>query len=310
MILTITLDPILESIYHVDNLQFGEKTKAEKMMYNISGDGLNTSRILKNHNLDVFAMGFLGGLKGQYVFNKLKDFKIYNDFTFIRDETKGDLIILKDDELLSMISQDSPRITREELGSFYQLYNAVSEKSELICGLGQLPIGVPKEIYYDLIQIGKRNNKKFILDAKGLELIYGIEGQPFMVKVNKEDLEEISKVQLNFENEIIKVGHSLIESGIELVVIDLDEKGSIVLTKNKGYRLELSQMNLSNINDDKGYIVSGYAFGIERKYDLDTIMKLGQAMRIAYAIGEDIDVIYMSDIKKIMSMIEIRTIYY
>lgn len=310
MILTITPNPVFETIYYLDNQRDGIRTKATKVIYNISGDGINTSRILKDHNLDVFAMGFLGGLKGQYIFNALKELKIYNDFTFIRDETKGRVIIHKEQEIISIIEEETPKITREELSNFYRLYGSICEKSKLVCGLGDMPLGIPKEIYFDLIQVAKKNNKRFALDTKGSELIYGIEAEPFMVKVDKEDLEEIGRIRLDSENEIINIGHSLIEKGIEVVIIDLVEKGTIVLTKDRGYRVELSNVNLDNINIDKGYLVSGYILGMEKQYDLDTVMKLGQAMRIAYGIGESLNRIYMSDIKQIMSKIEISEISY
>lgn len=310
MILTITPDPIFETEYYVANLRPKIKAKAEKVVYNIRGQGLNSSRILKNHNVDVFAMGFLGGLRGQYIFNKLRELEIYNDFTLIKDETRGEIVLFQDGDILSIISEESPRITREELGQFYELYNKILLDSNLIYASGSLPIGLPQETYFDLVQMANRKGKRVILDVRDRELVYGIEGRPFMVKLNKEDLEDISKLKLNFENEIIKVGHSIIENGIKIVAIDLNEKGTIVLTKDRGYRLELSNRDMGPLNEDKGYMVSGYAFGIEKQYDLDTTMKLGLGMRIAYGLDEDIDRIDMSDIKRIMSRIEISPIYY
>src|SRR5699024_6579217 len=113
-------------------------------------------------------------------------------------------------------------------------------------------IGLPQETYFDLVQMANRKGKRVILDVRDRELVYGIEGRPFMVKLNKEDLENISKLKLNFENEIIKVGHSIIENGIKIVAIDLNEKGTIVLTKDRGYRLELSNRDIGPLNEDKG----------------------------------------------------------
>ena len=310
MILTICFDPILESRYYVDDLLPRVETYAKKKSYNIGGKGIINGQILNSLNIDVFATGFLGGLKGQYIFNTLKEEDIYNEFVFIKDESKSSIVILQNDQLLTRITSESPRITREEIGSFYQLYGKLVDRFNIVCGLGNLPMGLPDDIYFDLINIANRNHKKFILEAKGKELKYGLRANPFMVKLKKEDLEYLSNLKLDFENEIIKVGYSIIEKGIELVAIDLNEKGSMILTKDKGYRVELDNNNINNLGDDHGYMVAGFAFGLYKNYDLETIMRLGQASRLVYGVEKDKASIDMSDIKRHMSKIEIYQINY
>lgn len=309
MILTICFNPILESRYYVDRLIPKSESLANKKTYNITGRGFNTGRILNNLNLDIFATGFLGGLQGEYILNKLNEINIYNEFINIKDESKSNIIIYQDDAFITSISEESPRVTREEVGSFYELYSRIVDRFNIICGLGNLPIGLPDDIYFDLINIANRNNKMFILEAKGEELKYGLEANPFMVKLDIEDLEYLSNLKLNFENEIIKIGYSIIEKGIELVCIDLDEKGSIVLTLDRGYRLDFDS-SIDNLCKDEGYMIAGFTFGLYKKYDIETTMRLGQACRLAYAIGDDLDLIDMSDIKKFMAKIHIYKINY
>lgn len=310
LILTTMLEPILEQQYYVKKLYPKSETKAEKVRYNINGKSINIARILNRFNTSVFATGFLGGLKGTYIFNELKRLKIFNDFIHIKDETEGKLFLIEDDKILSIIGEDGPRITREDLGSFYELFSKIVDNFPLVCGAGEIPSGVPEDVYYDLIKISKSRGKKFILDAKGQELINGIEASPFMVNLSIEDLQDISKLELNFENEIIKIGKGVLDTGIELVVIDLDENGTIVLDKDRGYRLEVHEMNLNNLKEDKGYLVAGYIFGIDKRYDFETTIKLGQSFRLAYGQIDDIDTIDMTDIKKVMSHIHISPIHY
>lgn len=172
-----------------------------------------------------------------------------------------------------------------------------------------MPIGLPDDIYFDLISAANNKDKIFILEAKGEYLKYGIKANPFMVKLVKEDLEEISNLILDYETEIIKIGHSIVEQGVEVVAIDLAEKGSLILTKDKGYRLEIDN-SIADIGEDKGYMIAGFAFGIYKNYDVETILRLAQASRLVYAIEDDMDRIDMSDIKSFMSKIDIYPINY
>lgn len=310
MILTINLNPVLEKIYFMDKLLPSVETEAEKVIKKSGGAGINTSRILNNLNLDVVPIGFLGGLTGKYIYNDLSDQGINSNFTEMKDETKSSISIVENSKFLFKIRESKPRITREELGNLYELYKTTISNYNIICGIGSIPIGAPEEIYFDLISLSNTMNKNFLLDTSGKSLKYGIEAMPYMVKLNLSELEDLTNLELNFENEMIKAANYILDKDIKLVVIDLDEKGSIVLNKERGYRLEVNNIASQSLNIDQGYMIAGYAFGMEKDYDLEMTMKLGQAFRIAYGLAEDIDDIDMSDIKKIMGNITIMPIYY
>lgn len=310
MILTIDLNPILEKTYYMEKLLPKVETEAEKTIYRSGGPGINTIQALNKFNLDVYSIGFLGGLSGNYIINNLRDEGINCNFIQIKDESKTTISLVENNMFLSKITEASPRITREELGSFYELYKSTISNCHIICGLGSLPAGTPEEIYFDLITLSNSINKKFLLDAKGVELRYGLEAKPFMVMLNLHELENLTGLELSFENEIIKAAKYILDKDIELVVIDLNEKGSIVLNKDRGYRLELNSIPDKSLNVDSGYMLAGYAFGIHKDYDMEVTMKLGQSFRIAYGLADNINDLDMSDIKRIMSNITIMPIYY
>lgn len=310
MILTIDLNPVLGKTYYMEKLLPKVETEAEKAIYKSGGPGINCAQALNKFNLDAYSIGFLGGLSGKYIINNLRDQGIKCNFIQIKDETKTSISLVENNMFLSKITEPSPRVTREELGSFYELYKHTISDCYIVCGLGSLPTGTPEEIYFDLITLSNSMNKTFLLEATGPELKYGIEAKPYMVKLNLHELENLTHLKLNFENEIIKAANYILEKGIELVVIDLNEKGSIVLNEDRGYRLELNNLSNKSLNTDSGYMLAGYALGIDKDYDMEVTMKLGQAFRVANGLAENINDIDMSDIKRIMGNITIMPIYY
>lgn len=310
MILTIDLNPVLEKTYYMEKLLPKVETEAEKAIYKSGGPGINCAQALNKFNLDAYSIGFLGGLSGKYIINNLRNQGINCNFIQIKDGTKTSISLVENNMFLSKITEPSPRVTREELGSFYELYKNTISDCDIVCGLGSLPTGTPEEIYFDLISLSNSMNKAFLLETTGLELKYGIEAKPYMVKLNLHELENLTHLKLNFENEIIKAANYILEKGIELVVIDLNEKGSIVLNKDRGYRLELNNLPDKLLNTDSGYMLAGYALGVDKDYDMEVTMKLGQAFRVAYGLAENINDIDMSDIKRIMGNITIMPIYY
>lgn len=309
MILSVGFDSFLEKRYYLDEYHASGDNQVVRQEYDLGGKSINVGRILKDLNLDVFITGFLGGLNGSFVFNGLKDFDIYNDFVQIKDETPSSISVYKDERFMFKLKECNPRITREEVESFYKLYEDIVYKYKFICALGEVPQGMAEDIYFNLVKIAKKNGRKLILDTKGKALELGLEAVPYMAKLRLEDLEDIIKLKINFEGEIVRIGQAYIEKGVEILVIDLYEKGSIVLTKDFAYRLELIN-NLYKLDEDGGFFISGFVFGLIRKYDIETTMRLGQAMRIAYCTGKNINTIDMTDVKKVMGDIEIRKINY
>lgn len=310
MILNIDLNPILNRNYILDKIHLGKDNDAKSFSYSLGGKAFAASVLLDTFSESSFITGFLGGINGEYFHKRLSELKMAHEFVPIKEETRT-ITRLKDEGSLTTIAEEGPRITREEVVSFYELYSKLIEKSNIICGLDSiLPLGIPKDIYFDLITLANRKVKKFILNAGGDELSYGIDATPYMVILNQRELEDFIKVSLHFENEIIKAGRYILDRGVEFVVIDLKNRGSLVLGQERGFRVEIPYLGSEITNVDYIGMSPGFALGINRNYDIEMTIRLGQAFNIASKLEADIMKVEASDIKRIMSQIEIYPINY
>lgn len=310
MILTLDLNPRMDRRYALDKIHIGKDTKAKSLIYSPGGNGMVATNLLHTFNERSFMTGFLGGVSGESFHKKLTEMSIMHEFVSIKEETATNIQIVDENKNYTTISEDGPRITREEVVSFYELYSSLIENANIICGLGELfPLGTPKDIFFNLILMANKKNKKFILDISGEELSHGLDASPYMVIMRQSELEDITKLSLTFENEIIKAGRYILDKGIEFVIIDLKSKGSIVLGQEKGYRIEVPYYDRINGKNNK-VMSSGFALGIHRNYDIEMTLKLGQAFDIAANSISDIMEVEMSDIKRIMSEIEVYPINY
>lgn len=304
MILSIELDPILETHYYLDSLLPRIKNKAGKTNNVLGGRGISLARILNNLASQVSLAGFLGGYSGDYILDEIKRENIDFEFIRLKDESRRDAVLLKDEKVITSICGVSPRVTREDLNKFFETYTRILENHSIICGLGDLPEGLDEDIYYNLITMANNRGKRFILDIRGKGLFFGLDGVPFMVKMNKSELEHLTNIEINNWEEVVSLARGIIESGIEIALVDLYEDGSVVLTRDKAYRLESTYYKDVSLGEDKGYTVAGYGFAMDKGYDFETTMKLAQSFRIAYSLG-DLYKVDMGDIKSIMSNIEI-----
>lgn len=307
MILSIDLNPTLKRKYFLDQIDFNNINIPNNLIYGPGGEGIELAYLLNGINEDVLVSGFLGGLNGNMIHEILSNESISNEFLSIKDETSDQILISTNNNDL-IIGSKGPRITRDELEGFLELYYRLLNKSSLVCCVGNLPLNVPKEIFYTLVAAGNKLNKKTLLAVKEEELKFGIDASPYLVLLDKTQLENLTRLKLDYEYEIIKAGLYILQKGCKIVVISLGNKGSIILTEENVYRVDVPEGEI-NCTTNFGYMLGGFAMAIERNYDFDMMLRIGHScgMINCFKHSDNID---MSDIKRIMGEIEINKFNY
>ena len=295
LILTIDLNPTIYGEYLVDEIPSEGSIEGKSLFYGPGGCGIKIARLLRGSN-------------GEFYHKKLVESGISHRVITIKDDTRTCVRIKEENENKITIWGSKPRVTREEMVQFYELYSEMIYDYNIIIGSGTLPQGIDSDLYFNLINLANRKEKIFILDGlvEGLEKI--IDASPQIVVIGKKELENLVKLELNFENEIIKAGRFILDKGVKVLIINLYEKGIIVLEESIGYRLDLPEIEMDLKEEDNIGLISGLALGISRKYDFEMTLKLSQAFSLAYSMEEDISRLDMSDIKRLMGEIDIYPI--
>lgn len=306
MILTITLNPSVDRRYTIDSFEKGQIFRTDDFQYTPGGKGINVTKVIKAFNQPVNATGFLGGRSGEYIKDQLDEMDINHDFISINGETRSCLAILSDDGSQTEILESGPSVSSQKVSHFYESYKEILKSTEVICASGSLPKGLPVDTYRDLIIMAKEEGKRFILDTSGEALKLGIEAGPFLVKPNKEELENLMGCKIDSEEEINKAVGYIMENGVEIVVVSLGESGSRVYYNGYCYKVSVPDVNVVNPVGSGDSMVAGLAVSLVRDYDIETMLKIGAACGTANAMEAETGKVDMHNMKKIMSEIEIE----
>lgn len=302
MIITIDFNPILKRIYTFNRISDGTTNIPLKTEYGAGGQGIEMTYLLNALNEEVKVVGCIGGINGTYIQYSLTQYKIPNSFIPIKDDTPEG-IILRDQEREILIKSREQRITREEVEHFYELFNKIVLQADIICFIGKIPQSMPTEIIYDFINIAKKYNVKVLIRLKGEELRYTLDTKPCLLLIDKEDLEDLTNLKLNTPGQLVDASRYIMDRGIEQLVINLDRKGSILITQDNYYRISIKD-DKKSFKTNPAYMLAGYALSISRNYDIEMMAKLGQACGIGNSYV-DHDILDMGDIKYVMNEIEV-----
>jgi len=306
--ITVTLNPSIDRRYNIKSFERGKVFRANDFQYTPGGKGLNVAKVIKTLNEPVIATGFLGGRSGSYIEEKLDEMNIRHKFISIDGETRSCLAIISDDGSQTEILESGPLISQTDMQRFYKLYEELIRQDEIICISGSMPKDVDIETYKNLIEKANKEGKKILLDTSGEALKKGMEARPYLIKPNKEELENLIGNAISTEEGIIKAVSPMIKEGINIVAVSLGREGCLVFNDNYMYRVRTPKVKAVNPVGSGDAMIAGFAVSLKRNYGFENMLKLAAACGTANALEEETGKIDINNINRLIEDIIIEKI--
>lgn len=284
MIYTITFNPALDYISQVENFEIGRvnRTKTEKILP--GGKGLNVSMVLKNLGIENTAFGFIAGFTGDELKKEIEERKIKTDFIKVKKGfTRINIKISSNEE--TALNGNGPQITEENIKELYEKIQKIN-KEDMVILSGNIPKGINNNIYEIICKKLKEKEINFIVDATQELLINVLKYEPFLIKPNKEELEETFNVKIETKEEIEIYAKKLQLMGARNVLISLGGDGAIlVTTEGKIYFSNAPKGKVVNTVGAGDSMVAGFVAGYKQHGNLEKAFKMGIATGSASAFS-------------------------
>ncbi|GAW29235.1 1-phosphofructokinase [Carboxydocella sp. ULO1] len=233
-VVTVTLNPALDKTVTVEGFTTGSLNRVQEVRLDPGGKGINVARVLNNFGVSVLATGFIAGMQGKLLLKALEDEGITTAFVSVPGETRTNLKVVDlATRQTTEINEPGFVVDSARMQTFYQLLDSVLEQTAYLILGGSLPQGAAADTYRELISRAKAKGVKVVLDADGEALRAGLAAQPFAVKPNLAELENLLGRSLQDTEAIIAAGRQLLEQGVELAVISRGSKGAVVLNREE-----------------------------------------------------------------------------
>lgn len=284
MIYTITFNPALDYISQVEDFEVGKinRTKTEKILP--GGKGLNVSTVLKNLGIESTALGFIAGFTGEELKRKIESYGIKTDFIKVKEGiTRINIKISSNEE--TALNGNGPKITEEDIQELLEKIDKIG-KEDIVILAGNIPKGINNNIYEIICVNLERNGVTFIVDATQELLINVLKYRPFLIKPNKEELEETFKEKIETKEDIIAHAKKLQLMGAQNVLISLGGEGAILVTaKEEIYFSKAPKGKVLNTVGAGDSMVAGFVAGYAKSGDYEQAFKMGIAAGSASAFS-------------------------
>jgi 1-phosphofructokinase len=255
MIYTLTLNPSVDYIVELEGFQLGELNRTTKEAKFPGGKGINVSRVLKELGIKSKALGFNGGFTGKYIDEYLQNEEIATDFVKVQEDSRINIKLKTGQE--TEINAKGPKISDEDFLQLKKKIKGLTEEDLLVLA-GSIPSSLPKTTYEELVKICKQSNVQFIVDAEGDLLKKVLTYQPFLIKPNQHELEELFSTTISTREEVVPFAKKLVELGAKNVIVSLAGDGAVFVNHEKALIAEVPKGTVKNSVGAGDSMVAGF----------------------------------------------------
>lgn len=287
MIKTLTLNPALDKTIIVESFRLNQLNRIKKVHKDAGGKGINVSKMLKNLGQPSRAAGFLGGAAGDYIKSEVEKMGIETEFVETAEETRTNTKMVDPvNNTFTDLNEAGAFIVKENIAELKEKIFKDLKKDDILVLAGSVPAGVEDDIYYRLIKIAAEKGVKTILDADGPLFRAGIKAAPTLIKPNEHELGLHFKEEFKDLKTMIRKAESLLDLGIEMIMLSLGKEGAVFITAAEKYRIEPLKLDVKSTVGAGDAMVAGLAFGLENKLSLEEMLKTAAACSSATLIRE------------------------
>ncbi|MCC3865860.1 1-phosphofructokinase [Terrisporobacter petrolearius] len=287
MIYTVTLNPSIDYVINLEHLNTGHVNRVNSEHVYPGGKGINVSRILKYLGHDNIATGFVSNFTGDFITNSLSDLNVKSDFIKLDNGFTRINVKIKSDEETE-INGGGPHVSDEKLRELFDKLSKLKEEDILVLA-GSIPSTLKEDLYEKIMEQVKANNVKVVVDATKKLLLNVLKYNPFLIKPNNHELEEIFNVKLESIDDMVTYGKKLQEMGARNVLVSRGKDGALLITEDK--EVFISNVPKGNVVNSVGAgdsMVAGFISGYINSNSYEEALKLGAASGSATAFSSDL----------------------
>ncbi len=287
MIYTVTLNPSIDYVINLEHLKTGQVNRVNDENVYPGGKGINVSRVLKTLGHDNVATGFVSNFTGDFIINSLSDLNVKSDFIKLDNGFTRINVKIKSDEETE-INGGGPHISDEKLKELFNKLNKLNENDILVLA-GSIPSTLSEDLYERIMEKVKESNVKVVVDATKNLLLNVLKYNPFLIKPNNHELEEMFNVKLKSIDDIVTYGKKLQDMGARNVLISMGKDGALLITEDK--EIFISNVPKGRVINSVGAgdsMVAGFISGYTNSNSYEEALRLGAASGSATAFSSDL----------------------
>lgn len=286
-IITVTLNPCIDKTITINGFIEGGLNRAEEVRTDAGGKGINVAKVLKNLGCEVLATGVMGHQGSDNILAELAERQIEHRFLKVPGTTRTNYKLYnKETKKITEVNEPGFEIKARDKEAVFTLLNKELDEGDILVLSGSAAPGCSTEIYKELILQSKKKRVRVVLDADGERLQKGLEAAPFAAKPNLYELELFLGRKISDISDVVACGQTILDQGIELLVVSLGAEGAVFMTKQERYYVKPPVVQCRSTVGAGDSMVAAIAYGLAENMSIKAMAGLATAAGTVTATKE------------------------
>ncbi len=279
MILTVTLNPLLEKRLYFKQLELNANNRSFKEELKSGGKGINVSRQLNKLGILNQAITFLGGQTGKDLRKILTEENI-NFYAVTSKNSTREAIVAIDSNLNSTTTlfPPNPIITEQEAKDFASKLERMIMNCSIVVFSGSSPCSATDFIFPYGIELANKYDKISLLDTYGNHLNECLKAKPTAIHNNVEEINSSLNLNLKTEEDYLNFLRDLYSKDIKLSFITNGAENTYCSKFNFHYKITNPKVTQIDSTGSGDAFVAGILYGLEKDLVYEEFIKIGSAL--------------------------------
>ncbi len=284
MIYTVTFNPAVDYVMHIDELRAGATNRSAGEEIYFGGKGINVSAVLNELGIKSRALGFTAGFTGAAIEQGLRDMGIDSDFIRLENGCSRINVKLKSGDETEINGQ-GPDIDSASVDRLFEKLDKLTAGDTVVLA-GSVPKTLPADIYERILGMLDGKGVRAAVDASGKLLLNVLKYRPFLIKPNKDELAELFGADITGIDDVERYAEKLKEMGAVNVLVSMAGDGALLVDADGvTHRCGVFRGTVRNSVGAGDSMVAGFLAGCESG-DYEYALKLGTAAGGAAAFSD------------------------
>jgi len=309
MILTVTLNPLLERRLTFQKIIRGNENRNGTLELRAGGKGINVSRQLNQFKVDNLALTFIGGNTGRSLNEILHAENIKLLTVRSKNETRNAYVIFDSskDELTTYF-EPSPEISESEADVFLSKLEKTINNCEMIVLSGSLPGKTSNHIFPAAIEIANKLDKISVCDTYGEHLQDCINAGPTILHNNIDEIRTSLGVNLTDEKVTTEFLNSLYLKKIKQVYLTNGKHQFYCSNFDYHFKVIIPEIEFKDAVGSGDAFVAGVVYSWQKDFTFEETVTFASACGMANAASYDTCKVQLDEINNFRSEIHLSPV--
>lgn len=309
MILTVTLNPLVEHRLAYETLNFGVVNRNADEEYKAGGKGINVSRQLNLLEIQNLAFTFLGGYTGKHLKKLITEEKIRFSSIQIQNETRNSVVIIdKSARTVTSYFGNDPVISISESEEFKNKLEKMIQNCEIVVFSGSSPCEETNSIFPFGIEIANKYDKISVCDTYGDHLIKCIESSPTIIHNNIDEVEKSLRISLRSEKEMTDYLQFLREKNIKQSYITDGANPTYAANMDYHFKVVNPSINTIDSTGSGDAFVAGIVHGWQNNFPFEETLTFATSLGAANAAKFDACSVNIDEAEQLKNNIKVTSV--